>query len=76
MGSKAEKSPQMGTGFPEGIVICPVARYIYVSVPYSMWHTKCLAVIAGSNLCCGDNTNNGVLASDEMIFIGRTSSCV
>ena len=33
------------------------------------------AVIAGGNLCHDDNANNGVLASDEMIFIGRTSSC-
>ena len=33
-------------------------------------------MIAGSNLCRGDNTNNSVLASDEMIFIGCTSSCV
>ena len=47
-----------------------------LGIPYSMRHTKCLAVIAGSNLCRGDNTNNSVLASDEMIFIGHTSSCV
>ena len=26
-------------------------------------------MIAGGNLCCGNNVNNDVLASDEMIFI-------
>ena len=33
------------------------------------------AVIAGSNLWRGNNTNNSVHASDEMIFIGHTSLC-
>ena len=56
-------------------LICPVAQYIYASVPYSMWHTKWLVVIAGGNLCRGNNVNNNVLASDEMIFIGRISGC-
>ena len=51
-------------------MIYPVVRYIYASV-----HTKCLVVITGGNLCRGNNINNDVLASDEMIFIGRTSSC-
>ena len=34
-----------------------------------------LTVIACGNLWCGNNVNNDVLASDEMIFIGHTSSC-
>ena len=32
-------------------------------------------MIAGGNLCHGNNINNNVLANDELIFIGHTSSC-
>ena len=44
---------------------CPVLNVTY----------QVLAVIAGGNLCHGNNINNDVLANDELIFIGHTSSC-
>ena len=61
---------------PQRRVICPVARGVCVWIPYSMRHTKCLAVIAGCNWWCSNNVNNDMLAYDGWTFIGGTSSCV
>ena len=48
-------------------LICPVARGVCAGIPYSMWHTKCLAVITGCNRWCGNNVNNDMM--DEPLLV-------
>ena len=57
-------------------LICPLAWGMRVGFPYSMWHTKCVAVIVGYNQWCSNNINEDMLAYDGWTFVGHTSSCV